>query len=59
MADLLSVMAAVGFGEDLTNAEARVLADEIVRLREWIDTVGRTCPSYTTVDAALGEGADG
>lgn len=26
------------------------------RLREWIDTVGRTCPSDTTCDKALEHG---
>jgi hypothetical protein len=29
------------------------LMHENRRLREWIDTVGRECPSYTTIDAFL------
>jgi hypothetical protein len=29
---------------------------EVERLRRWIDTEGRNCPSYTTVDALLATG---
>lgn len=41
---------------------ARLDAAEVEngRLREWIDTVGRTCPSSTTIDTFLGkEASDG
>lgn len=31
------------------------MRSEIERLRDWIDTEGRTCPSNKTVDACLAE----
>lgn len=40
-------------GETATQA-----MDEIDRLRKWIDTEGRNCPSKATIDAVLGGSPD-
>lgn len=43
-----------------TDERWRIAKAEVERLREWIDTVGRTCPSSTTIDTFLGkEASDG
>lgn len=42
--------------ERLLNAKHRDMAEmvsEVGRLRHWIDTVGRTCPSSTTINDFL------